>query len=139
VKILRVTPAFALLAVALPFVTTAKPPGEHDLAAKIIGIWMAHPNEYGQLLRGALQVFRADKTFADTGAVGSGSRNLELQIEGRWWLEGNVLCEEVTKSNLPEIVPVGRRYRETILGISEEEMWARDEDGTEHLLTRFKK
>jgi hypothetical protein len=138
-KILRLALAIGLFAVILPFARSAEALGARDLAAKIVGIWMAHPGEYGTLLRSGIQTFRADKTFTDTGAFGSGGRHLDVQIEGKWWTEGNVLCEEVTKSSLPELVPVGRRSREIILGISEEEMWARDEDGKEHLLTRFKK
>jgi hypothetical protein len=137
-KILRLTSAITLLAVVLS-TTSAKASDERDLATKIVGVWMVHPSEYGTLLKGGLRIFRVDKTFTDTGTAGSGSRNLDVQIEAKWWLERDVLWEEVTKSSLPEVVPVGSRSRDTILAISEQEMLARDEDGKEHLLTRFKK
>jgi hypothetical protein len=137
-KILRLTSAITLLAVVLS-TTSAKASDERDLATKIVGVRMVHPSEYGTLLKGGLRIFRVDKTFTDTGTAGSGSRNLDVQIEAKWWLERDVLWEEVTKSSLPEVVPVGSRSRDTILAISEQEMLARDEDGKEHLLTRFKK
>jgi hypothetical protein len=137
-KILRLTSAITLLAVVLS-TTSAKASDERDLATKIVGVRMVHPSEYGPLLKGGLRIFRVDKTFTDTGTAGSGSRNLDVQIEAKWWLERDVLWEEVTKSSLPEVVPVGSRSRDTILAISEQEMLARDEDGKEHLLTRFKK
>jgi hypothetical protein len=101
-KILRLTSAITLLVVVLSITTSAKPSDERDLATKIVGIWMPHPNEYGLFFKGGIQTFRADKTLIGAGAVGAGSRNREVQIEGKWWLEGNVLCEEVTKSSLPE-------------------------------------
>ncbi|HEV3392359.1 MAG TPA: hypothetical protein VG103_02510 [Chthoniobacterales bacterium] len=138
-KIFRLRFVIGSLAVALAFVTNAKPLDERDLASKIVGIWMVHADEYGPLLKGGLQIYRADKTFTDNGAIGSGSRNLDVQVDGKWWLEGDVLYEEVTKSSLPELVPIGRRFHDTIVAISEEEMLYRDEDGKDHLLTRFKK
>ena len=131
--------AALILSVGFAFNAFAKPPSEPELVGKIVGTWMAHPNEYGLLLKGGIYTFRADKTFLGSGAFGSGSRHLDVSIEGNWWIEGNVLCQEVTKSSFPEIVPVGHVYRETILGISDEECWVRDDEGKEHLRTRYKK
>ena len=119
---------------------SAEPADQRELAQKIVGIWMAHPDEYGTLLRSGLRTFRADKTFSERGDFGTGTRHIDAQIEGRWSIDGKNLRQEVTKSNLPEIVPVGRVFKATVLGITDEAMWVRDyEDGKEHLLTRFKK
>jgi hypothetical protein len=127
-----------VVSVSFAFSTLAKPPSERELVEKIVGTWMAHPDEYGFLLKGGIYTYRADKTFLSSGAFGTGSRHLDASIEGKWWIEGNVLYQEVTKSSFPEIVPVGHVYRETILGISNEECWVRDDEGKEHLCTRYK-
>src|SRR5207302_11003265 len=92
------------LAVSFPFACSGGSPDSAHIVAKIVGIWMVHPDEYGRLLKAGIQTFRADKTFTDVGAFGSGSRHLDAQVEGRWWIEGDVLCEDVTKSSLPEAV-----------------------------------
>jgi hypothetical protein len=133
-----VSAAVVILAISGIPKLQGKPPEDQEMAAKLVGTWMAHPDEYGFSMKTGIYTFRADKTFVSSGGFARGGRHLDVEIEGKWWIENSVLFEEITKTSFPEVVPLGHIYRGIILGISDEGCWLREEDGKEHFLTRYK-
>jgi hypothetical protein len=133
-----VSTAVVILAVSGSPKLQGKPPEDREIAAKLVGIWMAHPDQYGLSMKAGIYTFRADKTFVISGGFAHGGRHLDVEVAGKWWIENSVLFEEITKTSFPEVAPIGHVDRETILGISDEGCWLREEDGKEHFLTRYK-
>jgi hypothetical protein len=124
--------------IACGFKLQAKPPEDREAAAKLVGTWMIRPDDYASIMRGGIYTFRSDGTYLTQGSVKFRDHYITVEGQGTWRIDKGVLIEDVTKSSVPEIVPVGRTYHDILLAVSDEECWIREEDGKEHIWTRYK-
>jgi hypothetical protein len=99
---------------------------------------MIRPDDYGSVIRGAIYTFRSDGTYLAQGSAKFRDHYVTVEAQGNWRIVKGVLIEDVTKSNIPEIVPIGQTFHDILLAVTDGECWVRAEDGTEHIWTRFK-
>jgi hypothetical protein len=128
----------ALALISCAFSLQAKPLEDRGVAAKLTGTWIIRPDDYASTMRGGICTFRRDGTYLAQGSVKFRDHYVTGEGQGNWRIVKGVLIEDVTKSSVPEIVPIGRTYHHILLAVTDEGCWIREEDGTEHIWTRFK-
>jgi hypothetical protein len=124
--------------ISCAFKLQAKPLEDREAAAKLMGTWMIRPDDYASIMGAGIYTFRGDGTYLAQGTVKFRDRYVTVEGQGNWRIVKGVLIEDVTKSSVPEIVPIGRTYHDILLAVTDEQCWIREEDGTEHIWTRFK-
>jgi len=124
--------------IACGFKLQAKPLEDREAAAKLVGTWMIRPDDYGSIMGAGIYTFRRDGTYLTQGSVKVRDHYITVEGQGTWRIAKGVLIQDVTKSSVPEIVPIGQTYRDILLAVTDEECWIRGEDGKEHIWTRYK-
>ena len=124
--------------IACGFKLEAKRLEDREAAAKLVGTWMIRPDEYASIMSGGIYTFHSDGTYLAQGSVKFRDHYIAVEGQGTWRIAKGVLIQDVTKSSVPEIVPVGRTYRDILLAVTDEECWIREEDGKEHIWARYK-
>ena len=116
----------------------AKPLEDREASAKLIGTWMVRPDDHSPVIGAGIYTFRRDGTYLVRGSVKFRDHYIDIEGQGTWRIVNGVLIQDVTKSSVPDIVPVGRIFHDILLGVTDEECWIREEDKTEHIWTRYK-
>ena len=99
---------------------------------------MIRPDDHASIMSGGIYTFRRDGTYLAQGSVKFRDHYVTVEGQGNWRIVKGVLIEDVTKSSVPEIVPIGRTYHDILLAVTDEECWIREEDGTDHIWSRYK-
>jgi|SRR5689334_964009 len=129
---------FLVLGAGWMFQLQAKPLDDREATAKLIGTWMIRPDDHGLIMGNGIYIFRRDGTYTARGSVKVRDHYIDVEGQGNWRIANGVLFQDVTKSSLPEVVPIGRTYHDVLLGITDENCWIREEGGTEHIWNRYK-
>lgn len=114
----------------------AGPPPDAEATKLLIGKW-AIPQTPG-VTKGFFD-FAADGTFTSGAILVAADGQAKMELEGRWKIEKGVLVEEITKSNHPEIVPVGTTTRDSLVVVTKEQFSYRDARGNEIVRFRVEK
>src|SRR5262245_24619589 len=134
-------PRIVLSLVTLAIISTCLGQSVRDkeLASKLIGTWIVPPKQYhngpgsyrkvGSVMKSASRTFRPDGTFKLSAVLTIDGRDVPLRDEGKWQIENGVLIQEITKSDQPQIVPVGVVTKDILVSVTDTEYRFRTKDG----------
>lgn len=103
---------------------------------KLIGKWKHVSKSEGMTIAGRTEL-KKDGTMTANGKITIAGKSMKVALEGTWKLNGDILEETVTKSNLPELIPVGTVTKDKVLKVTDTEFTYEDEEGEEITETRI--
>lgn len=113
-------------------VRTAANEQDAYLSRQLVGTWEhVAQNTSQSLIESGEFVFRPDGTFT---SFAKGHRNgvaVRLDVEGKWRVANKVLIEEVTKTSLPNVIPMGQPTRDRVVSLQNGLLFTRSENGQE--------
>jgi uncharacterized protein (TIGR03066 family) len=98
---------------------------------KLIGKWRYAKKAEGLTVVGTTE-FKKDGTMVGKGQLTLEGKTAAISLEGTWKLIGDILEQRVTKSNVPEMLPVGTVTKDKVLKLSDTQFTYVDEDSAEH-------
>jgi hypothetical protein len=93
---------------------------EEDYAKTLLGSWR------NEMTEGPV-TGHADTTYEEGGKVTStanfkaGDKELKVTAKAKWTLEKNKLTTEILESTMPEMMPVGTKFEQIIVSLSDKE------------------
>ena len=105
-------------------------------AEKLIGKWKHVSKSEGMTISGRTEL-KKDGTMTANGKITIDGKSTKVALEGTWKLNGDILEETVTKSNQPDLVPVGTVTKDKVLKVTDTEFTYEDEEGEEITETRI--
>jgi hypothetical protein len=132
---------FPVMAEDLP--KPAKPPAAQPAAKTaitkeaLVGTWYLDMEVGGVRAQGATE-YKADGTLQGRARFTTEDETTDLNVKGRWKLDGRTLTTTVTESSDPEMIPIGEVSKDEILELSASILRLRDEDGLVTMETRQK-
>lgn len=103
---------------------------------KLIGKWKHVSKSEGMTISGRTEL-KKDGTMTANGKITIDGKSTKVALEGTWKLNGDILEETVTKSSLPELIPVGTVTKDKVLKVTDTEFTYEDEEGEEITETRI--
>lgn len=103
-----------------------------DYAALIIGKWQTEDGGYDEYFKdGTVRCSPSYMYFPGRG-------NILLEAAATWEIHHNKMKLTITESSMPDMIPVGSSWTETIISIDRKEMHIIDDSfGTEETLKRM--
>jgi hypothetical protein len=100
----------------------ARLPDDEEARAKLVGTWIIPVEQYEmEFAKEGGYIFRADGTFSMFGLFQGAGHRFEFMIEGKWKVEKGYLVEEITKTDHPALLPVGKISRDALVSVSDKE------------------
>jgi hypothetical protein len=111
---------------------------EDDLQKRLVGKWH-YRQEAGDVSVDGYHEYLEDGTAKISGVLVTPKGKQTFECSGTWAIKGKKLTCKVTKTTLPDLLPVGTVVSDTIVSIDEKHLkYIDDEDGKEYTETRVK-
>ena len=105
--------------------------------SQIVGKWKLKQNDPSVKVEGYNEYLSNGMARSTALILFTDGPKYELDILGKWSITDNKLHLEITKSNLPDLMPVGTKWTETIISLNAKELKTKDDiDGEEETLIR---
>ena len=134
--ITRLLNPLLVIAALLTLSATAAPPPDAEAAKLLVGSWVLSPGRNSAIVKDAGFTFRSGRMFTSYAVLHIQDEDVRVEVEGKWSVKDSLLIEELTKSNHPEVAPVGLVTRDTLLAVTEKEYRSRTESGAEERYVR---
>jgi hypothetical protein len=131
----RILITLVLVALVVSQLDAALPP-DPEATKLLTGNWVVPIEEYTATIKDGGFTFRPDGTFSSFGVFRVHDQDMRIEVEGKWSIKNGVLIEELTKSNQPQMAPVGTLTRDTLLEITDRQYRFRTETGVDHTYFR---
>lgn len=102
---------------------------------ELVGTWKFEIKQEGMSATGT-NTYKADGTSVSKGQFDVGGQKTEFSAEAKWTVKGNKLSFEVTKTSDAGSMPVGTKWTQTIVRLTEKEFRFLDAEGNERAETR---
>jgi len=85
---------------------------------KLLGTWQS--NHFQDGARFSMEVtYHKNGTYSGSGTISGNGQEVYLVLSGKWELDGDLINEEVTSSNIPGFIPVGYTDSSEIISLSD--------------------
>ena len=106
-----------------------------QLSQTIIGKWKSELIEGDIEIKG-INTFTADGKILSNAKMLVSGQKIDIEVEGTWIIKNGVVILTVTKTNIPEIIPLDSIKRNTIITLNNNVYQYMDEDGK--ILTEYR-
>jgi len=108
----------------------SKKPSDADITKQLVGKWITDQNANGLRMKGSA-VYNKDGTFKgamkfDIDFDGQ-KESAEIEVAGTWKVIDGAIETKVTESNEPQLSPVGKTSKETVVAINDTTLQTKSE------------